>query len=185
VTSLGPVTATCWLKGSDVPSCKQDVFLAPKNFMRPYECVSVWGVGLQIHKFPKMNHVQRIWGSGILKHTHIIFFLFFELLMRQYDAALTMVSWTIHWISTHWHITSIIIIVSFAWQHYVSMATLCLCYCYQVISMYFPKSSRKTRHILELCSFCPDLFQVDQEVIVDRPGSRREVKLAMKMPFRH
>lgn len=127
-------------------------------------------------------------GFGDLEFWNIpisYFFLFFELLMRQYDAALTMVSWTIHWISTHWHITSIIIIVSFAWQHYVSMATLCLCYCYQVISMYFPKSSRKTRHILELCSFCPDLFQVDQEVIVDRPGSRREVKLAMKMPFRH
>lgn len=45
--------------------------------MRPYECVSVWGVGPQIHKFPKMNHVQRIWGSGILKHTHIIFFSLF------------------------------------------------------------------------------------------------------------
>ena len=43
---------------------------------------------------------------------------------------------------------------------------VCL-YCYQVFSTYFPKSSRKTRHILERC---PDLFKAAQEVIVDRPG---------------
>ena len=134
--------------------------------MRPYECVSVWGVGPKSISFLKWTMFR---GFGDLEFWNIpisIFSPFWTPVEAvwccanngQLDNSLDIYALT-YYLNHH--------------HGEFCLATLCLCYCYQVFSMYFPKSPRKAPHILELC---PDLFQVAQEVIVDRPGSRRKLK---------